>query len=74
VQIPTKKSKEYLAKKQEAEEKGKNLMKNLFEPLIPVVAVNFIFQTVTSRSSTKDDPDRRTQVVFWQKILTDIKI
>jgi DNA polymerase-3 subunit alpha len=30
-----KKYKEYLAKKQEAEEKGKNLMKKLFEPLIP---------------------------------------
>jgi DNA polymerase-3 subunit alpha len=31
------------------------------------VAVNFIFQTVTSKTSTKDDPDRRTQVVLLAK-------
>lgn len=66
----SKKHKEYLAKKQEAEEKGEvfNEEKPVSEPLIPVVGCEFyISDRYEQKQFTKDDPDRRTQVVLLAK-------
>jgi len=65
-----KKHKEYLAKKQEAEEKGEdfNEVEPVSEPLIPVVGCEFyISDRYEQKQFTKDDPDRRTQVVLLAK-------
>lgn len=66
----SKKHKEYLAKKQEAEEKGEvfNEEEPVSEPLIPVVGCEFyISDRYEQKQFTKDDPDRRTQVVLLAK-------
>ena len=65
-----KKHKEYLAKKQEAEENGTefNDPEPVSEPLIPVVGCEFyISERYEQKQFTKDDPDRRTQVVLLAK-------
>ncbi|MEC3875796.1 DNA polymerase III subunit alpha [Chryseobacterium salviniae] len=65
-----KKHKEYIAKKQEAEEKGEvfNEAEPVSEPLIPVVGCEFyISDRYEQKQFTKDDPDRRTQVVLLAK-------
>ena len=61
----SKKHKEYLAKKQEAEEKGETFDEE--EPnndqLIPIVGCEFfISNRYEQKQFTKDDPDRRTQM------------
>ena len=66
----SKKHKEYLAKKQEAEEKGETLDEE--EPnndqLIPIVGCEFfISNRYEQKQFTKDDPDRRTQMVLLAK-------
>lgn len=66
----SKKHKEYLAKKQEAEENGEpfNEEEPVSEPLIPVVGCEFyISDRYEQKQFTKDDPDRRTQVVLLAK-------
>ncbi|WP_294207953.1 DNA polymerase III subunit alpha [uncultured Chryseobacterium sp.] len=65
-----KKYKEYLAKKQEAEESGTefNEAAPAAEPLIPIVGCEFyISDRYEQKQFTKDDPDRRTQVVLLAK-------
>ena len=65
-----KKHKEYLTKKQEFEEKGEgfNEVEPVSEPLIPVVGCEFyISDRYEQKQFTKDDPDRRTQVVLLAK-------
>ncbi|WP_370897061.1 DNA polymerase III subunit alpha [Chryseobacterium gossypii] len=65
-----KKYKEYLAGKQEAEENGEefNEEEPVSEPLIPVVGCEFyISDRYEQKQFTKDDPDRRTQVVLLAK-------
>ena len=66
----SKKHKEYLTKKAEAEEKGEEF--NEEEPdssqLIPIVGSEFyISERYEQKQFTKDDPDRRTQVVLLAK-------
>jgi len=66
----SKKHKEYVAKKQEAEENGTefNETEPVSEPLIPVVGCEFyISDRYEQKQFTKDDPDRRTQVVLLAK-------
>lgn len=66
----SKKYKEYLAKKQEAEDNGKefNEAEPATEPLIPIVGCEFyISDRYEQKQFTKDDPDRRTQVVLLAK-------
>lgn len=65
-----KKHKEYLTAKQEAEENGTefNDVEPDSEPLIPVVGCEFyISDRYEQKQFTKDDPDRRTQVVLLAK-------
>jgi len=65
-----KKYKEYLAKKQEAEESGTefNEAEPATEPLVPIVGCEFyISDRYEQKQFTKDDPDRRTQVVLLAK-------
>ena len=66
----SKKHKEYLTKKEEAEENGTefNEEEPVSEPLIPVVGCEFyISDRYEQKQFTKDDPDRRTQVVLLAK-------
>ncbi|WP_295230086.1 DNA polymerase III subunit alpha [uncultured Chryseobacterium sp.] len=66
----SKKYKEYLAKKQEAEESGTefNEAEPAAEPLIPILGCEFyISDRYEQKQFTKDDPDRRTQVVLLAK-------
>lgn len=66
----SKKYKEYLAKKQEAEESGTefNEAEPATEPLVPIVGCEFyISDRYEQKQFTKDDPDRRTQVVLMAK-------
>lgn len=66
----SKKYKEYLAKKQEAEESGTefNEAEPATEPLVPIVGCEFyISDRYEQKQFTKDDPDRRTQVVLLAK-------
>ncbi|WP_419868253.1 DNA polymerase III subunit alpha [Chryseobacterium sp. CT-SW4] len=65
-----KKHKEYLAKKQEAEENGQEFKdpEPSADPLIPIVGCEFyISDRYEQKQFTKDDPDRRTQVVLLAK-------
>lgn len=65
-----KKHKEFLDKKQEAQESGTdfNDKEPVSEPLIPVVGCEFyISDRPEQKQFTKDDPDRRTQVVLLAK-------
>ncbi len=65
-----KKHKEYLARKEEAEQNGTefNEEEPVSEPLIPVVGCEFyISDRYEQKQFTKDDPDRRTQVVLLAK-------
>ena len=65
-----KKYKEYLAKKQHAEENGEvfDEVEPISQPLIPVVGCEFyISDRYEQKQFTKDDPDRRTQVVLLAK-------
>ncbi|RMZ58610.1 DNA polymerase III subunit alpha [Chryseobacterium nematophagum] len=66
----TKKYKEYITKKQEAEDKGEafNEEEPASQPLVPVVGCEFyISDRYEQKQFTKDDPDRRTQVVLLAK-------
>lgn len=66
----TKKHQEYLTRKQEAEESGHEFLEKepIFRPLIPVVGCEFfISERYEQKQFTKDDPDRRTQVVLLAK-------
>ncbi|MDQ1095477.1 MULTISPECIES: DNA polymerase III subunit alpha [Chryseobacterium] len=66
----SKKHKEYLAKKQEAEENATefNEAEPSADPLIPIVGCEFyISDRYEQKQFTKDDPDRRTQVVLLAK-------
>ncbi|HBR12113.1 MAG TPA: DNA polymerase III subunit alpha [Chryseobacterium sp.] len=65
-----KKHKEYLSKKQEAEEKGEtfNDPEPTTDQLIPIVGCEFyISERYEQKQFTKDDPDRRTQVILLAK-------
>ncbi|CAA7193688.1 DNA polymerase III subunit alpha [Chryseobacterium potabilaquae] len=65
-----KKYKEYETKKQEAEEKGEIFDEEepASQPLIPIVGCEFyISDRYEQKQFTKDDPDRRTQVVLLAK-------
>ncbi|WP_407402687.1 DNA polymerase III subunit alpha [Chryseobacterium sp.] len=65
-----KKHKEYVTKKQEAEENGTEFTEEepISEPLIPVVGCEFyISDRYEQKQFTKDDPDKRTQVVLLAK-------
>lgn len=65
-----KKHKEYLFKKQEAEEKGEtfNDPEPTTDQLIPIVGCEFyISERYEQKQFTKDDPDRRTQVILLAK-------
>lgn len=66
----SKKHKEFLAKKQEAEENGTEFTEAepVSTPLIPVVGCEFyISERYEQKQFTKDDPDRRTQMVLLAK-------
>ena len=71
-----KKHQEYLTKKQEAEEKGEvfNEQEPVSQPLIPVVGCEFyISDRYEQKQFTKDDPDKRTQVILLAKDFTGYK-
>ncbi|MCG2792496.1 MAG: DNA polymerase III subunit alpha [Weeksellaceae bacterium] len=65
-----KKHQEYWDKKKQAEENGEDFIEEepIKEPLIPILGCEFfISERYGQKQFTKDDPDRRTQVVLLAK-------